>query len=141
MYEQANEKINEGLSFGARLLLGSVSAVFGLIMIMGASGEDKVFLHYLFAAFCLLIALACCTRGRVRQFVGSIVGSAMFVIGLLYLFDEIAAGDFGYGGRGAPSVLNALGYLLFIGLPGGIYATKVRFGFAKRKIEDVEADT
>ncbi len=133
MYEQANEKINEGLSLGARLMLGSISGLFGLIMIMVAPDNDKAIFHYLFGAFCLLITLACCTQGRVRQFIGSIIGATIFVLGLAYLVSEIAAAEFGYRGRSQPSVLSALGYVFFIGIPGAAYAFKARFGFGQRR--------
>jgi hypothetical protein len=132
MYEQANETINEGLSLGARITLGLISGLFGVVILLIAPPTDEALFPYLFGSFCLFVTIACFTRGRVRQFVGSIIGTAIFVIGLWYLASELLAGVFLSGGRSEPSVFNALFYLSFIGVPGAIYAYKARFGFAKR---------
>jgi len=131
MYELANEKINAGLSFGARLALGSVSALFGIVMLVIAPPTDKRIYFYLFGAFCLFITAACVTSGRVRKFIGSVIGSAIFIAGLVYLVAEIYAGVFFSGQFSEPSVVNALIYLSVIGLPGASYAYKARFGFRR----------
>ena len=92
MYEQANERINEGLSFGARLMLGVVAALFGIIMFLIANPEHREG-FYAFGAFCMLIAIACFTKGRVRQFIGSLVGSTIFLVGVWYLAVELREGN------------------------------------------------
>ncbi len=132
MYEQANETINQGLSLGARIVLGLVSGLFGIVMLLVAPPTDKAVYFYLFGAFCLSIAIACFTRGRVRQFVGSLIGTIVFLMGLAYLVSEVTAGIYWSGRRSEPSVSNALLYLIFIGLPGAAYAYKARFGFPRK---------
>lgn len=132
MYEQANETINQGLSLGARIFLGSISGLFGVVMILVAPPTDKAVFFYLFGAFCLFISIACFTRGRIRQFVGSTIGVAIFIAGLAYLVAELTAGIYWSGQRSEPSVFNALLYLLFIGVPGAAYAYRARFGFPKK---------
>ena len=131
MYEQANETINKGLSLGARVTLGLVATLFGVVMVLIAPPTDKAIYFYLFGVFCLLIAIACFTSGRFRQFVGSVIGSTMFGIGLVYLISEAMGGIYWTGRRSEPSVYNALFYLFFIGIPGAAYAYKARFGFRK----------
>ncbi len=132
MYEQANETINEGLSLGARIFLGSIAALFGLMMVL--VGKDS--LHPVgvvgFGVFCILIAVACVTTGRARQFVGSIIGTLTFLVGIAYLGHELMAGPAISGSRAQPSVLNAVLYLIFIGIPGASYAYRARFGFARQ---------
>ncbi len=132
MYEQANETINQGLSLGARITLGIISGLFGIVMLLVAPPNDKAIYFYMFGAFCLLITVACFTKGRVRQFVGSSIGSAIFIMGLVYLGAELTGGVFWTGRRSEPSVFNAVMYLIFIGVPGAAYALKTRFGFPKK---------
>lgn len=132
MYERANSEINRGLSRGARLLLGFMSALFGLVMVLTApAGEPRAVWFYLFGAFCFFIALACFTSGRVRQFIGSLIGCAIFLAGVAYLAAELSGGVFWSGSRATPSAYNAVKYLLLIGIPGVAYAYKVRFGFRR----------
>ena len=132
MYEQANKTINQGLSLGARITLGVISGLFGVVMLLIAPPTDKAIYFYLFGVFCLLITVASFTKGRVRQFVGSSIGSAIFIMGLAYLVSELAGGVFWSGRRSEPSVFNAVMYLVFIGVPGAAYAYKARFGFHKK---------
>lgn len=132
MYERANSEINRGLSFGARLLLGFMAALFGLIMVLTApTGEPRAVWFYVFGVFCFLIAVACFTSGRVRQFIGSLIGCTIFLAGVAYLAEELSSGALLSGSRASPSIYNAGRYLLFIGIPGVAYAYKVRFGFRR----------
>jgi len=133
MYEQAVKSIDQGLSLGARIALGSIAAVFGLVMILIASPEtgSKAIFFYGFGAFCLSIAIACFTTGRVRQFVGSTIGCIIFLTGVWYLASEVYAGALWSSRRSDPSAYTAVLYLLFIGLPGLSYAYRARFGFPK----------
>jgi hypothetical protein len=130
MYEQARETINRGLSFGARLLLGVVATLFGAIMFLAATQDHSV-AFYAFGSFCLFIAIACFTTGRVRQFIGSAIGCTIFLAGVAYLVTELYAGTLWSSSRAEPTALNAARYLLFIGIPGVAYAYKVRFGFRR----------
>lgn len=130
MYERANETINQGLSFGARLLLGVLAALFSAIMFLAATPEHLLG-FYGFGVFCLLVAVACFTSGRVRQFIGSIIGCTIFLAGIWYMAVELHEGTLWSGSRAEPSAFNATLYLLFIGIPGVVYACKIRFGFRK----------
>ena len=132
MYQQANETINEGLSFGARITLGFFAGLFGVVMVLVAPPTDKAVYFYMFGAFCLLIAVACITKGRVRQFVGSVIGGAIFFMALVYVVFEVTAGVFWSGARSESSVINALMFFVFFGIPGAAYVYKVRFGFHKK---------
>ena len=130
MHELANRNINQGLSLGARLLLGTVASLFGGVMFLSATPEHLVG-FYGFGAFCFFIAIACFTKGRVRQFIGSSIGCTIFIVGIVYLATQLYSGTLFTGRRAEPSAFNALLYLLFIGIPGAAYAYKVRFGFRK----------
>ena len=132
MYEQANNTITAGLSLGARITLGSISGLFGAVMMLIAPPTDKAVYFYLFGTFCLLVTIACFTSGRVRQFIGSTIGAAIFLVGLWYLAKELMVGALWSGRRSEPSAFNALLYLFSIGVPGAAYAYKVRFGFAEK---------
>jgi len=132
MYRQAEETINHGLSLGARLLLGVLATLFGITMVLIAPPTDKAIFFYAFGIFCLLIALGCFTKGRVRQFIGSVVGCAVFGLGVWYLVIELSRGAYGLGARGEPSVGNACLYLVFIGIPGATYAYRARFGLRRK---------
>lgn len=133
MNEQAERSINQGLSLGARIVIAVFAALFGIVMILIASPESgsKAAFFYGFGAFCLCIAIACITRGRVRRFIGSLIGSTIFLAGLAYLAAEVADGVFWSSRRSDPSAYKAVLYLLFIGLPGALYAYRTRFGFRR----------
>jgi predicted membrane channel-forming protein YqfA (hemolysin III family) len=133
MYEQANESINQGLSLGARIVLGAMAALFGGVMIMIAPSMPKPLAIYFFGAFCCAIAITCFTTGRVRQFVGSIIGSTIFLAGVAYLVHEVFLGHLWPTRSSEPSVLNAIFYLSFIGIPGAAYAYNARFGLTKKR--------
>jgi hypothetical protein len=129
MYRAADETINNGLSLGARILLGTAATLFGVIMVLFATTSERPLGAYLFGVLCFIVALACLTHGRTRQFLGSIIGSAMFIAGVFYLADQVSGGKLLSASRAEPSVLNATLYLTFIGLPGAAYVLKARFGF------------
>lgn len=132
MYEQANKTISQGLSPGARMALGFVSGLFGVVMLLIAPPTDAAIYFYSFGALCLVITIACITTGRLRQFVGSVVGCALFGLSLVYLVAEVTGGVDWSGRRSEPSVFNALLFFFFIGLPGVTYAYKARFGFRRQ---------
>lgn len=127
MYRVAVKKIKEGLSPVAKFLLGAVSALFGLIMMAMASGTEDPFFATMIGVFCFTITLACVTWGRVRQFVGSIIGTALFCLTLVYLWSQIASEPLFFGSRNEPSILNAVLFIIFFGVPGITYAVTARF--------------
>jgi drug/metabolite transporter (DMT)-like permease len=129
MYDFASETIQRGLSLGARIVLGVVAAIFGVAMMVIAPPTDKAPYYYLMGVFCFSIGVACATRGRLRQFVGSTIGVATFLSGVAYLVSELSST--GAASRSEPSAYNALRYLTYLGLPGAGYAYKARFGLRK----------
>jgi len=133
MYEHANEAINQGLSRGARFTLGVTTALCGAAMFLVAPPmtEPRAMGFHAFSVFCFFIAAACFTSGRARQFFGSVIGCAIFLLGLAYLVEQLLGGPLLSESRGSSSVTNAASYLLLIGSPGLAYACKARFGFRK----------
>ena len=132
MYEAANEKINEGLGLGARIFIGAIAGLFGIFMVLAGMGPERSLGSIVFGAFCLMIAIVCATRGRVRQFFGSFIGTVIFLVGIAYLVHELKAGPLVSDSRAKPSAVNAILYLVFIGIPGATYAWKARFGFPRK---------
>lgn len=116
------------MGFFLRLLLGLTCALFGAMMILVAPTLEKAIFVYGFGAFCFAITLVCFTRGRVAQFFGSIIGSAVFCVGLWYLGTEIARGQAVSGSRAAPSILNAFMFMFVFGIPAATYVFGARFG-------------
>lgn len=134
MYKLAADLIvNHGLSRGARFMLGTISGLFGIAMI----GMTPVFEQpdglYVFGAFCLLIASACVLAGKARQFVGSCIGSSVFLIASWYLVSEITTGPVDSGSDARPSISNAVVFLVCFGLPSIGYVWKARFGLGRPK--------
>lgn len=119
------------MSLWARGLIALFSALFGLVMFVGAPDTDKAPLWYGFGAFCVFISAACVLKGRPAQFCGSVVGASIFAVGLAYLGQELMSGLVISGSRSAPSILNACMFMLVFGVPGVVYAARARFGFGK----------
>jgi hypothetical protein len=132
MYREAGRTINHGLSLGARLLLGAFATLFGIITLLTAPPTNKAVFFYFFGIFCLLIAVACFTQGRARQFIGSVIGCTIFGLGIWYLAIELSRGNYWSGAHSEPSVRNACLYLAFIGIPGAVYAYRARFGLRRK---------
>jgi hypothetical protein len=63
LYKAAEEQINKGFSPFSRLVLGLFSALFGAVMVVVAPPTDKAVFFYAFGIFCLLISVACVTKG------------------------------------------------------------------------------
>jgi len=133
MYREAEEQINKGLSPFARILLGVISGLFGLMMIGIAPDTDKRIYFYLFGGFCLAICLACVFKGRVRQFLGSIIGICLVIVSIWYLASEIMSGGPLFSSRSEQSIFNAILFSIFFGLPGLSYAIKAKFGISKKQ--------
>jgi hypothetical protein len=129
MYKAAEEQINKGLSPFARFILGVFSTLFGLVMILIAPPTDKAVFFYAFGAFCLLISVACFTKGRIRQFVGSIIGCVLLLLSGWYLYSQVTGGPFLSSRPSEPSVANSVFFLVAFGIPGAAYALKTKFGW------------
>lgn len=136
MHKVAARKINEGLSLIPRLLLALVSALFGVVMVLIAPPTDKAPFFYAFGILCLTIAVACITRGRMRQFAGSVIGAVLFVSSLAYLVDELLRGQLVSGSRSEPSVINAVLCFVAFGVPGAAYVWEARFGLSSVRSVD-----
>jgi hypothetical protein len=121
------------MSLGARILLAVFATLFGYIMFLhGTTADpDKAWFSYAFGGFCFFIAAASVLKGRAAQFCGSVVGSCVFVSGLLYLGYELLSGPVVSGSRSESSVINALRFLMVFGVPGLLYTARARFGFGR----------
>jgi len=140
MYKEAEEHINNGLSLVPRIVLGSISGLFGVVLVFfGIHGfthnVENWFGYFAFGMFCSFIALACVTWGRVRQFIGSCIGVIVFGLACWYLINELSGGVVISGKRSEPSVLNAIFFMIAFGLPGLAYTLTARFGFRKHEGE------
>lgn len=140
MYREAEEQINQGLSLVPRILLGSVSGLFGAVLLyFGIHGfihnVENWFGYFAFGMFCSLIALACFTWGRGRQFIGSCIGIIIFALACWYLIAEFSGGIIISGKRSEPSILNAILFMGAFGVPGITYTFFARFGFRKNEGE------
>jgi len=129
MYKVAEEEINKGLSPISRLILGFFSGVFGVVMILISPPTDKAIYSYAFGSFCLLICLATLTKGRIRQFIGGVIGSALFSLSICYMVSQFTEGAMVSSSRGEPSAINSIFFFLAFGIPGITYTFKTKFGF------------
>lgn len=125
------------MSLGARVVIAIFAALFGVVMCLVAPPTDKAPFFYGFGAFCFSIAVASVSKGRVAQFFGSVVGTAVFISGLAYLAHEVWAGPLWSNTRSEPSVKNACLFLFVFGLPSITYVVNARFGFGKNAPQQV----
>ena len=130
MYRTAQKVLGKGLSPFSRYLLGTVSGVFGIVLIyleFITSQSKTPLVMYLFGAFCILISLACFTYGAKRKVIGRVIGLSVFIVSLWYLYSQFTDGNLNSGSRGQPSILNAIAFFIFFGLPGIWYALYAKF--------------
>ena len=116
-----------------RIILAAVAGLFGVMMIAIAPPTDKAVFFYGFGIFCLAIAVACVSRGRVAEFCGSVVGITVFGLGLWYIGSMYFDGPLWSGRKSEPSLTNALLFMGVFGVPGAIYVYHARFGFHHRR--------
>ena len=138
MYREAEEHINNDLSLLPRILLGSVSALFGVVLtwfgIHGFMNNIESWpAMFSIGLFCLLISFANFTWGRLRQFIGSSIGIIVFILACWYLITQISGGSVISGKRSEPSILNAIFFMVFFGIPGITYTLTAKFGLNKRE--------
>jgi len=136
LYKAAEQEINKGLSPFARFILGFFSGLFGMVMVLIAPPASKAILFYAFGGFCLLICLATLTKGKVRQFIGSVIGCVLFVLSGWYMFSQITTGPIISGSRSEPSVINSVFFFIAFGIPGISYTIKTKFGRSKNENEN-----
>jgi len=121
------------MSFGARLVLGVVAALFGAAMLAIAPSMEKPIAIAGFGAFCFTIAGACLLRGRIAQMCGSLIASGVLLAGAFYFVHELILQHWWSASRGEPSLSNATRFLGVYGLPALAYLVYARFGFAAAK--------
>ncbi len=131
VYRMAEEVIGKGLSPIARGILGLGSGLMGVIMIGVRPGTEKDVLFFAMGAFFLAIAVACFTRGRVRQFFGSFIGLSLFGLSLAYLYWGFTSHAALESNRSTPSLLNSVLFLVAFGIPGIRYVVRARFGIRR----------
>jgi hypothetical protein len=121
MYRLEGNGIVNGLSRGSRIVLGCFSAVCGVVMVVVAPPTDQAPAFDLIALICLLLCIACIGYTKVRQMLGSCVGTILFAGSLWYGYESFAQ----------PAFFNALVLFVVLGLPGAAYAVATRFGFRR----------
>jgi len=129
MTQERSEPQRKGTGLAFRLILSAFAALFGVMMLLIAPSAAKPLGHYIFGAFCLSIAAVCFTSGRVQQFIGSAIASAVVAVTVWYLVSELTGGPLFSGSRAEPSVINAIFALVAFGGPAAAYLMKARFGF------------
>jgi hypothetical protein len=77
MYRLEGNGIVNGLGRGSRILLSFFSGLAGLVMVVTAPATEKALGFYLVALICLLLCIACIGHTRVRQLLGSCVGTVL----------------------------------------------------------------
>ncbi|WP_146093383.1 hypothetical protein [Xanthomonas pisi] len=107
-----------------RILLGTVSAIFGAGMLAMAPTSSAPLGFYAFGVFCLLITAACLLTGRAQGAVGKVLGLALFASSSWYLIDQVMSGPLLSGSRSDPSIVNAAMLMMFVGLPGLAFAVR-----------------
>lgn len=119
------------MSLGARILLGLIVLLVGALMVLIAPNDENRIGFYGIAAFTASASIFFLATGRFRDFFGSCVGLALFAAGLWYLVGQLDAGTLYSGSHGRPSIVNAILFNFLFGVPGILFAMKVRFGFRR----------
>ncbi|WP_100658820.1 hypothetical protein [Alteromonas flava] len=127
MYKSGQEVLNKGLSPFSRILLGSISGLFGVVMILIAPGMSKPIAIYGFGGFCLVIFTMCVTSGKVRNYLGRVVGFIAFCLSIGYFLSQLGDGQLISGQKSEPSIFNAILFFFAFGLPGIWFAVKGKF--------------
>ena len=129
MYNAAQRVLGKGLSPFSRIMLGLVSGLFGVVMLIIAPGMSKPLAIYAFGAFCIVIALMCIFTGKVRNYLGRVIGAIVFLISVFFFVNEVMDGKFISFRKSEPSVLNAVFFFFAFGFPGIWFAIKGKFPF------------
>jgi hypothetical protein len=135
MYKSGQHALNKGLSPFARILLGCFSGLFGLVMILIAPEMSKPIGIYLFGTFCLIIFVMCITTGKIRNYLGRVIGLTAFGLSIWYFLGQFGGGELISEKRSEPSVLNAILFFFAFGFPGIWFAIKGKFPVKKQNKE------
>jgi hypothetical protein len=127
MYKSGQQVLNRGLSPFSRILLGSITGLFGIVMILIAPEMNKPNGIYMFGAFCLIIFVMCITTGKIRNYLGRVIGLIAFGLSVWYFIGQLGHGDFLSDKRSEPSIINAILFFFAFGLPGIWFAIKGKF--------------
>lgn len=129
LHEAAAEHITKkGLGLGSRILIAVVSGICGLFLLVAAPTTEKPVIGYITGGAFVVLCLTCATSGRVRQFFGSLIGSTLFLVSLWFAYERL--GHPAAAGVALEDLLHVTGFFFGIGLPGLVYAVRVKFGFA-----------
>ena len=93
MYKSGQHVLNKGLSPFSRILLGSITGLFGVVMILIAPEMSKPIGIYAFGAFCLIIFVMCITTGKLRNYLGRVIGLTAFGLSIWYLLGQLGSGE------------------------------------------------
>ncbi len=119
MYKSGQHVLNKGLSPFSRILLGSITGLFGVVMILIAPDMSKPIGIYMFGTFCLIIFVMCITTGKIRNYLGRIIGLTAFGLSIWYFLGQLEGGELISGKRSEPSIFNAILFFFCFWLSGG----------------------
>ncbi|WP_039037671.1 hypothetical protein [Pseudoalteromonas sp. ECSMB14103] len=133
MYKSGQHVLNKGLSPFSRVLLGSITGLFGVVMILIAPEMSKPIGIYMFGAFCLIIFVMCITTGKLRNYLGRVIGSTAFGLSVWYFLGQLGGGELISGERPEPSIFNAILFFFAFGFPGIWFAIKGQFPIKNKR--------
>ncbi|MDO6636116.1 hypothetical protein Q4540_00020 [Pseudoalteromonas carrageenovora] len=127
MYKSGQKVLNKGLSPFSRILLGSTSGLFGVVMILIAPDMSKPIAIYGFGVFCFIIFVMCVTSGKIRNYLGRVIGLIAFCLSIVYFLSQLGEGQLISGHSSKPSIFNAVLFFFAFGFPGIWFAVKGKF--------------
>ena len=133
MYKSGQHVLNKGLSPFSRILLGSITGLFGVVMILIAPDMSKPIGIYMFGTFCLIIFVMCITTGKIRNYLGRIIGLTAFGLSIWYFLGQLGGGELISGKRSEPSIFNAILFFFAFGFPGIWFAIKGKFPIKNKR--------
>ncbi len=127
LYRSGEEVLAGGLSKASRIILGCAVGLMGVGVALNASNAPNPTLTWIFAGFCMAVALMCVFNGRLRRAIGRIVAATIFVTCVWYVIDCAYTEPVSSGSRSQPSLMNAVLLMLFAGIPAAYFAIRGRF--------------
>ncbi len=129
----------QGFGWGPRLAIG-IAALLGAACVASAYGhtESPVAIGVVASVFACL-GLACLLPGKWAVPFGRVVGAAIFLGCVGYLYEEFAAGNW-FDRSDNTDAFNAILALIAFGLPGGYYAVFGRWRDAASDGDDADDD-
>lgn len=133
MYRTGQHVLSKGLSPLSRILLGSITSLFGIVMILIAPEMRESVGLYMFGAFCLIIFVMCITTGKIRNTLGRLIGLTAFGLSIWYFLGQFGSGELISGSKSEPSIYNAILFFFAFGFPGIWFAIKGKFPIKKNR--------